>query len=358
MPEEQAQDEQTSLRELITAEYDKDEEVTEESPIEEEVVEVASDTDFEGEQGLAEESDESQDETEDVQEEPIENPVLPPISWTADRKEEFASLPRELQEYVVQREKERETFLQKKSQELSEVNNAYQNINKVLDPVKQHLSLQGLTEEQYLSQLVAADNLLRTNPQQAAQWLNQQYNLGLGVQTTDQQSDQTSHVDIATQQRLQALESQLQQQQQSRQLQAQQTQEQMAVEANSAVESFAVEVDEKGQLKYPYFADVYNDMVGVVNLLRQQNPNASHRELLGQAYEKATRLNDDVYSKLQAKQSTASEKARIEEKKKRAAAAKKAGSSVSGAPSGNVPAAPDPSKLSIRDSLKSAFNNY
>jgi hypothetical protein len=44
-------------------------------------------------------------------------PVAPPVSWTAAEKEEFAGLPRAVQETLSRREAERERFVQAKSQE-------------------------------------------------------------------------------------------------------------------------------------------------------------------------------------------------------------------------------------------------
>jgi hypothetical protein len=45
-------------------------------------------------------------------------PITPPVSWTAEEKEEFASLPRALQETLGRREAEREKFVQTKAQEV------------------------------------------------------------------------------------------------------------------------------------------------------------------------------------------------------------------------------------------------
>lgn len=58
---------------------------------------------------------------EDVAEEeaePVELPPIdPPVSWTGENKAKFAELPRDVQEYVSQRETEREKFVQTKAQE-------------------------------------------------------------------------------------------------------------------------------------------------------------------------------------------------------------------------------------------------
>jgi hypothetical protein len=48
-------------------------------------------------------------------------PITPPVSWTAEEKEEFADLPRTMQETLTRREAEREKFVQTKAQEVKAV---------------------------------------------------------------------------------------------------------------------------------------------------------------------------------------------------------------------------------------------
>ncbi len=44
-----------------------------------------------------------------------------PVSWTADKRQRFAELPRDLQEYVAARESDRESFVQAKAQEAAQI---------------------------------------------------------------------------------------------------------------------------------------------------------------------------------------------------------------------------------------------
>lgn len=66
------------------------------------------------------ETDEAEDETEDEAEADDLPPIDPPVSWDAEAKELFKSLPREAQEVVQKREAERERFVQQKSQEATQ----------------------------------------------------------------------------------------------------------------------------------------------------------------------------------------------------------------------------------------------
>jgi hypothetical protein len=72
----------------------------------------------EGEEGEQPEvAEEAEDETELEAEADDLPPIEAPVSWDAEAKAVFASLPREAQEIVNKREAERERFVQQKSQE-------------------------------------------------------------------------------------------------------------------------------------------------------------------------------------------------------------------------------------------------
>jgi hypothetical protein len=59
---------------------------------------------------------------EDVTEEDeAETPITPPVSWTGEQKEKFATLPRDVQEYIAERETQREKFVQTKAQEAKSI---------------------------------------------------------------------------------------------------------------------------------------------------------------------------------------------------------------------------------------------
>jgi hypothetical protein len=51
-------------------------------------------------------------------------PIAPPVSWTGENKEKFAELPRDVQEYIAQRETDREKFVQTKAQEAARTRTA------------------------------------------------------------------------------------------------------------------------------------------------------------------------------------------------------------------------------------------
>jgi hypothetical protein len=74
---------------------------------------------------VEDEAPEAEAETEEAEDEiEVEAEELPPIdppnSWTAEEKEEFAKLPREVQETLTRREQQREKFVQTKAQEAAQ----------------------------------------------------------------------------------------------------------------------------------------------------------------------------------------------------------------------------------------------
>jgi hypothetical protein len=75
-----------------------------------------------------------------------EPPIAPPTSWTTDEKERWQSLPRETQEYIAQREQERERLLTRSQTEAKEQQRTF-------DAERQKLEQARTQYEQALPQL-------------------------------------------------------------------------------------------------------------------------------------------------------------------------------------------------------------
>lgn len=125
----------------------------------------------EGSEGAAEEIADTSAATED---EPV-TVLDPPASWSATAKADWSGLTRELQDEVLRREGD----WQKADGERATRLKGYEPVEAALAPVRQQLQLNGVNEGQYVSQLVAADQYLRTDPQAAIRWLSQQYGIDL-----------------------------------------------------------------------------------------------------------------------------------------------------------------------------------
>lgn len=126
----------------------------------------------EGEEGIEPETAEAADDEPDIE---VESDDLPPIeapvSWDAEAKAVFASLPREAQEIVHKREAERERFVQQKSQEAARARTEVEQIAvQQLAEIDRNYAAQYQQTAQILEQLTADPDysLLATNPQEFA----------------------------------------------------------------------------------------------------------------------------------------------------------------------------------------------
>jgi hypothetical protein len=102
------------------------------------------------EEPAEEETPEADDEPTDEEEADDLPPIDAPVSWDAEGRAVFASLPREAQEIVQKREADRERFVQQKSQEATRARQeveraAHQQLAEYDARVSQHL--QGLAEQ-------------------------------------------------------------------------------------------------------------------------------------------------------------------------------------------------------------------
>jgi hypothetical protein len=342
--------EELSLRDVISEAYDasipvdppeeasevaeepnESEESTEEVPVVEEE-EAEGEAGEEGEEA----GEESPEETPSGADEAVEaapeglEPISPPVSWKGEAKLAFQSFPREAQEYIAEREAQRDNYLNRVGTEAAEARRIAEEYQALLPPEDlQQLQLNQISPAQYFGQLIAADRYMREKPQEAVQWLIDRLgvdrnNLTEGASPQSAGPSPTS----ALEHRLANIEQRLHQQPQPGAQQAQ-------VEIEAAIEKFATATDDKGVPKYPYFNDLEMEMEPFVRNLRVSNPEMSHTEVLEAAYEKALWANPTTRDAQLKRQ----ESARKEKAKKKAVKARKAGSSVNGSASPDI--APD-----------------
>lgn len=122
------------------------------------------------------------------QPEPAQPLIEPPRSWTKDEKERFASLPRETQEYVAQREQEREREVRRSQNEVADKTKAIEAERQQLVQARQkyEVALPMLLEQvqqQHMGEFsdikTSADvqNLVRNDPARYLLWDAQQKQL-------------------------------------------------------------------------------------------------------------------------------------------------------------------------------------
>ena len=219
----------------------------------------------------------------DSEAEPEPDALAAPKTWPAEQREAFNQLPDEQKDFMLNREKERDSAFTRKTTELSEQRKQLEGLNGVLAPYKQQMQAHGISEAEYVSRLMTYDNALRQNPKLALQNLAQHYGIRLsGDSGVDYVEETPSDPQILQlQQQLNQTQAHIQTMQQS-QVMAQQQQ------LVDQVEGFSTAKDAKGNLKHPHFEKLRERMGRLVN--------AGETTDLNEAYGMALRLDNDLYN--------------------------------------------------------------
>lgn len=287
-------------RETEESEDDSEEEEAEEpeEEVDEESEEESDDEDTEDET----EDDESDDESEEVE------PLEAPQHWAPADQERFKSLPKEAQEFVLDRHRSMEADYTRKTQEIAFIRKRGEVLEEVISPYRQDFSLAGMDDVAAIRQLFAVHDSLKRDPTNTVRWLAQQY--GADLTQTDEDVDPQ----VA---RLQQQIHQMHQEQQRVQT-AQQEQQQQALV--NQIKAFEEEKNEGGKLKHPHFITVYDDMT---KLLQSGVANS-----LDDAYTRAVHMRPELQQSLQQEQLEQEKQKQKAEKAKQAKRAKKAASGV------------------------------
>lgn len=271
-------------------------------------------------------------------------PLIAPNHWTKDGKDGFNALPRNIQEVLLKREKDRERGIQKQLEEINKSKKAYGELETFISPHVERWNLNGVQPTQVIQQLVAAQDFLNRNPVEGLKWLAKSYGLDLaqlaqasvsnGQQASNQPDPQIYH-------EIQTLRAQLQA--------IQEEKTNGAINSTiSEIESFATEMGANGVPLRPYFEDVAEEIGKWIQIVRQSKPDAANRDVLNEAYDRAVWANPDTRNAMLQMQAKAKE---LELRKKSNAAAN-AGKSISGSPgntSGSVASG------SLREQLEAAW---
>ena len=163
---------------------------------------------------------------------------------------------------------------------------------------------QGRNPLEVVGQYLYYGKQLSSNPQETLQQLAKEYGVDLNQVAQDQ-----PYIDEHTQ----MLQSQLSQMQQQIQNQEAQRQQEQANRVLEQARAFEFETDAEGKPLHPHVADVANEMLGLMQ--------AGYAQDFKTAYDKAIRMNDDVWSKIQSEQGKKQEQQRKEQAQKAKAAA-------------------------------------
>lgn len=260
--------------------------------------------------------------------EALQEPSRPPASLSAQVKAEWTTLPEHVRQDFIRREAETNRGFEERAAQLKR----YEPLEAVIAPHRNRIAMSGVDEATYVGSLIAADDLLRTNPIQGMAQVAQMYGIDLrqlsqpGNQAAAAQEAQLPPQVQAALDRIQSFEQQ-------------QTQQQTA--------SQQAEIDAFGK-DHLYFENV---RAGMAALLR-----AEQATTLEDAYDKACWADPAIRPLLMKEQATkADEQARAAAGAK-VANARGAAVSVTGSPApGSGPAAAGPAP-SIREELERAMS--
>ena len=259
---------------------------------------------------------------------PVVQPLEAPARWTAERKAEFATWPRNVQETVLERNKELEADYTRKTQETAELRRSAEPVLNAIAPYQPYLNQLapkiGLTPDKMIGQLLGTEYQLRTgDPHEkvaALYQIAQSYGIDLAAISRGEMPAAPDPAFSQLRQELVSLKDWKAQFEQQREAEQQQ-------QTVSQIQAFAASTDEAGRPKYPHFERVR----GVMGQLMSSDSSLD----LQTAYAKAVEpINAAVAEELRLRTETA-EKQRLEtvEKAKKAAPVKTSGSS---APNGST----------------------
>lgn len=248
-------------------------------------------------------------------------PLEPPAAWSAPEHAAFRKLPREAQQFVL----DRVGAAAKAAEDASQASGRYKAVEDILAPRRQFFARDGLDDAGALRQLFALSDAAGRDPVGFARWFISQRGIQPDQLWPSEDDGAAANVDpnlASLMQRLDRIESYLQTQTKSAEEQAQQ-------QVRAELQRFADAKDDKGAPKHPYYEQVKALMGALMGSGRAPD--------LDTAYDMACRADPDVSAKIASARQAQEERERARQQREKAAAAGKAGSSISGTPADRAP---------------------
>ena len=298
------------IRSVIAAEMDKHE-AAEAEKTEEPV--KAEKRDANGRFKKAESNPVESAETQD-QAEPVETPAPtrnPWASWKKEAQSTLSQLPPETQRMIQEREEQFHKGIEQYKQD------AFQgrSLNKALAPHMEYLNQVGVAPETAISTLIQAEKLLRTSDPQTKTQMFMKLAHDYGVDVNSLTNVPFDPYKYQLEQQLAQQQAVLNQIQQSRQVAEE-------AQLGQTIEQFAQQ--------HEYFDEVRETMADLLDKGLASD--------LNDAYSKAVRLNDDVFSRQSANTQMTGNTQQIQRANNAAKAAKAAAVQVKGSPVGGLKA--------------------
>jgi hypothetical protein len=229
-----------------------------------------------------------------------------PISWTAEQKAKFASLPPDTQAYIAQRDKESHEAITRAGQQIK----AFEPIREVIEQHADTFQRNGLQPHEGFARLLAVEKMLEQDPASAIREIAKAYGVNLQGMNDEQNATPEN-------QRIAELEARLARQESHLTAQMRQKQE---AESNALAREIADFAKDK-----PHFESVRKVMAGLMS--------SGAAETMQDAYDRAIYADPTIRQSLQVEAQKAAEDKRKAEEAERVSKAKKAaGVNVKGSP--------------------------
>lgn len=259
----------------------------------------------------------------------------PPVGWAADAKSEWSTLSPALKAAVLKRESE----IENGGRQWSEEKRRYES---VLSPIALAAQRRGLNVEQGVQTLIAAQNALDANPVEGIKRIAQTYNVNLATiaghsNAPDQQVNNPDISELVRQAVAPILAPIQERYAADERYKAQNTE--------SLVSDFAN--------KNEHFNSVQSEIMALIPILKDSNPNWTNQEVLQNAYDRAVYANPHTRAAIIAAQNADADTKRRAEQQAKATKARTASTSLVG--SSVIGAGADQPKDSLRAEIEAAF---
>jgi hypothetical protein len=249
-----------------------------------------------------------------------ESPLEPPQHWPEADKTRFAEMPHNAQEWALERDKAMTADYTRKTQDVAEIRQRYQGFEQVLEPIRGALQQSGISDAAYMARLVDADKMYQTNPVEAIRWLASHAGVDLAnLEPGD--SEPTDPQIAALQNQVTRLTNHLSEQEQR-------STAGRVNDISGQIDAFSKKADADGNPKYPHFESVRYAMGSLIQ--------TGQAKELEDAYDKAVRLDDDLFKQTLSAERKKSEAAETNRRNEAVEKAKKVQPRKSSRPSGGV----------------------
>jgi len=265
-------------------EVESEEEVAEKAATDEEIEPLKADSDEDDVEPGEPEKDE-----EDLEDDDIINPLQ---HWRPDDKEMFKTLPKEAQEFLIDRDKRFQRSVTQKQSEVADIKRA-------LDPVRDELVKHGVSESDAVRRLIGAHMRLKDDPVNTLLELMATYDIDIKALTgEDGDGEKPSPPDSAARREVRELREEVQKERDARQAQDGQK---LATE---------IEVFKKD---HEFFDDVREEMTAIAWSYHNRKLDLPP---LADLYEKACWQDESIRKKMIAREGSSKSKKDSEDAKK------------------------------------------